>query len=94
MNTALLLLLLSAPSPEQPPERATARASAAALVIGEPPPAGTRTGMTPELLQHEDGGVTIRFPEGYLMRTTLRRGFNGVWFTDCGAVPTRSEPRR
>ncbi len=73
---------------------AAAQPVPAAMVIGEPPTAADRSVAPPQLVEHADGGVSIVFPEGYLMRTTLRRGFNGVWFTDCGAVPTRAEPQR
>ena len=95
MNTALLLMLLGTPAvdPAATPAPAPATTHAAAMVVGEPPTLPTRSSATPELVNHADGGVSIVFPEGYMMRTTLRRGFNGVWFTDCGAVPTRSEPR-
>lgn len=92
MNAALLLILLNA-SGEAPPTP-SAPAAVAGMVIGEPPAATVRSAASPEVLQHEDGGVSIVFPEGYLMRTTLRRGFNGVWFTDCGPVPGAAEPPR
>lgn len=82
MNTALLLMLLGAP-----PAEPVAAPPAAAMVIGEPPGSAARASVPPELREHADGGVSIVFPDGYLMRTTLRRGFNGVWFTDCGPLP-------
>lgn len=92
MSAALLLVLLNASGeapaiPSSPP-------AVAGMVVGEPPLPTARSEISPEVLQHEDGGVSIVFPEGYLMRTTLRRGFNGVWFTDCGAVPTTGESQR
>lgn len=95
MTTAMLLMLLGSP-PAPPAESPQAPGlPAAAMVIGEPPAVPARSSDTsPELLEHADGGVSIVFPEGYLMRTTLRRGFNGVWFTDCGTLPERAEPQR
>lgn len=94
MTTAMLLMLLG--SPPAPPAESPRSAAppAAAMVIGDPPAATTRSSATPELLQHADGGISIVFPEGYQMRTTLRRGFNGVWFTDCGPLPSRAEAAR
>lgn len=92
MNTALLVMLLG--SSPAPPVDAPPTAPTSAMVIGEPPTTPVRSGATPEMLRHADGGVSIVFPEGYMMRTTLRRGFNGVWFTDCGHVPSREEPSR
>ncbi len=96
MNAALLLMLLGTPAvdPAATPAPVPVATPAAAMLIGEPPASTARAAVTPELQRHADGGVSIVFPEGYLMRTTLRRGFNGVWFTDCGSVPTRPEAKR
>ncbi|MCU0754808.1 MAG: hypothetical protein MUE46_06750 [Xanthomonadales bacterium] len=93
MNTVLLMMLLGTPA--EPKASADSPAPPmSAMVVGVPPIDVARTAASPELVEHVDGGVSIVFPEGYLMRTTLRRGFNGVWFTDCGPVPTDVEPQR
>lgn len=94
MSTAMLLMLLGTPPAPSAEAPQASGMPAAAMVIGEPPPGASRSTLQPELIEQADGGVSIVFPEGYQMRTTLRRGFNGVWFTDCGNVPRRAEPQR
>ncbi len=89
MNAVLLLMLLG------PPDKPGADAPpTAAMVIGVPPAEADRAAALPALVEHADGGHSIVFPQGYLMRTTLRRGFNGVWFTDCGPAPIERRAAR